>query len=472
MEYEEAVRFIFGFTNYEFTPLASAPASALQLERIRALLARLGDPQRGRGSAHITGSKGKGSTASMIAALLRQAGARTGLYTSPHLHSPRERVMIDGQPIARDEFARLTELLLPQVEAENRLRPDAGLTTFELLTALAFLAFRESGCTWQVMEVGMGGRLDATNVLDEKALCVFTPISLEHTAILGSTTAAIAADKAGILRPGCRAVLAPQDPEPEAVLRRACDALGVPVESVRDACTWKREPDGLDGQHCQIQTPRGCYRFWLPLLGGYQVENAATALLGVENLAASRVCLSADEVAQAFATVRWPGRMEVLSREPLVIADGAHNAASAARLAQSLGDLCAGRRLILVAGTLDDKDLAGMATALAPIAADVIAVRADHPRAMPVERIVQAFQVAGAPARAHVGAVLTPNPSPNNRGGETSRAPTKGQGDGHGVAAGLEEALRAAGPDGAVCVLGSLYVVAEARAALLGLVPE
>ena len=495
MEYEEAVRFIFGFTNYEFTPLAAAPSEALRLDRIRALLARLGDPQRGRHTVHITGSKGKGSTACMLAALLAQDGGRVGLFTSPHLHSPRERIMIDGAALSEEDFARLTSQLRPHVEAANQLRPGDALTTFELLTALAFLAFRELGCAWQAVEVGIGGRLDATNVLDEKDLCVFTPISLEHTAILGSTTAAIAADKAGILRPGCRAVLAPQDEAPEAVLLRACAELGVPAERVSESCTWQREPFDLDGQQCRMETARACYDFWLPLLGSYQVENAATAILALENVSPSGVPLTlssasggphGDEnassapgsagfqparaakmaalpalqrkhfqitpeaVAQAFASLRWPGRLEVLSGAPLIIVDGAHNAASARRLAEALAELCSGRRLTLVLGTLADKDLTGIVEALAPLAAEVITVQADLPRARDAAEIALAFEKAGVPARA-----------------------------GGSVAAGLREALAVVRQahherqaSDAICVAGSLYVVAEARAALLGITQE
>ncbi|MGI8550079.1 MAG: bifunctional folylpolyglutamate synthase/dihydrofolate synthase [Dehalococcoidia bacterium] len=442
MKFQDAVRFIFGFTNYEFTPLSAATAAALDLERLRALLDRLGNPQKGRRSVHLTGSKGKGSTGRMLAALLSQGGARTGLYTSPHLHSPRERIMIDGEPISEAELTRLVTELQPHVETENRQRPGAELTTFELLTALGFLAFREHACDWQVVEVGLGGRLDATNVLDDKALCIFTPISLEHTAILGSTTAAIAGDKAGILRAGCRTVLAPQDAEAERVLREACAALGVPVASTAAMCTWQSDGLSLDGQQCEVKTPRGYYRFTLPLLGRYQVENAATAILGMENLISEGIELDPAQVAEALAGVRWPGRLELLSRAPLVFVDGAHNAASAARLAEALVDLCCDRLLWLVVGTLADKDLAGIVAALAPLAQGVIAVQPAHPRARPASEIVRAFQEAGVPAR-----------------------------EAKSVSQAVETAKRKAGADGAVCATGSLYVVAEARAHLLGLQP-
>jgi dihydrofolate synthase/folylpolyglutamate synthase len=488
MTYDEAVAYVFGFANYEFTPLSSATAAALDLARLRSLLARLGDPQRSARTVHITGSKGKGSTAAMISALLRRSGARVGLYTSPHLHSPCERIAVDGEPVSESEFAALVTDLRPHVEAENAARGDQ-LTTFELLTAMAFFAFRERRCDWQVVEVGLGGRLDATNVLDEKDLCIFTPISLEHTAILGPTTAAIAADKAGILRSGTRAVMAPQDEQAAAVLCRACADMNAQLASIAGECAWSSTARGLDGQDAAVRTPEAEYRFFLPLLGGHQVENAATALRGIELLSGAGAQLTPTEAAEALATVRWPGRLEVLSRDPLVLADGAHNAASALRLAEALREVLpdvasppaplqqsrtgetheasslspagegwgegeaqdwrnsqepptAGRphgRLVLVLGTLTDKDLAGMVAALAPVTSEVTAVQPDMPRARPAEEVAAAFAAAGVPA-----------------------------GTGASVAAGLRAAINRAGPHGAVCVAGSLYTVAEARAELLG----
>ncbi len=460
LTYAEAVDYVFGFTNYEFTPLVAAPAGALELARLRSLLRRLGDPQLSARAVHITGSKGKGSTAAMIEALLRKSGARTGLYTSPHLHTPRERIAVDGEPVSEAEFAALVDALRPHADAENATCP-SPLTTFELLTALGFLAFREHGCDWQVVEVGLGGRLDATNVLDVKELCVFTPISLEHTAILGPTTAIIAADKAGILRRGASAVTAPQDEQAAAVLRQACAELDVPLSAVAEQCRWSAATPALDGQKAGVRTPRAEYRLGLPLLGAHQVENAVVALRGVELLRPAGVRLSPEQAAGALASVRWPGRLEVLSLRPLILADGAHNAASAQRLAEALRDLLTGSilplpqghgdgedaweasgparvRLILTIGTLADKDLDGIAAALAPLAAEVVAVEPGMARARPAGEIAAAFAAQGIPASVA-----------------------------ESVAAGLREAIARAGSDGAICVAGSLYTVAEARAALL-----
>jgi dihydrofolate synthase/folylpolyglutamate synthase len=450
VNYADAVAWIFGFTDYEFTPLDAAPSEALELGRLRALLDRLGNPQCQARTVHITGSKGKGSTASMVAALLRGSGARTGLYTSPHLHTPRERIGIDGVPISETQLVAIVTALKPVVDAQNATRPGSPLTTFELLTALAFLAFRENQCEWQVVEVGMGGRLDATNVLDEKDLCIFTPISLEHTAILGSTTAEIAADKSGILRHGTRASLAPQDREAELVVRQACGNLSVSWESVEHDCDWTSLRRDLDGQDCVVRTPRDEYRFFLPLLGGHQAENAATAILAIENLRQAGVSVSAEQTAAALASVRWPARLEVVSRSPLILVDGAHNGASASRLAEALRDLAqnrgpaaaADRRITLIIGTLADKDLPGIVQALAPIGGYVYAVEPAHPRARPAIAVAEAFAAAGVPAT------------------------TAGC-----VSDGVHRAVADAGPDSTICVAGSLYVAAEARATLLDVPP-
>jgi dihydrofolate synthase / folylpolyglutamate synthase len=437
--FDEAAAWLSGFTDYEFTPIAKAPADALDLARLRSLLEKLGDPQRRRKTVHITGSKGKGSTASMMAAVLRSTGAKTGLYTSPHLESICERINLNGEPIAKKEFARLVSTLRPVVERQNAERSGSPLTTFELMTALAFLAFRDHGCEWQVIEVGMGGRLDATNVLDEKNLCVFTPISLEHTAILGSTTAEIASDKAGILRRGTRAVLAPQDASAKEVLRQRCEDLSVRWESADELCDWSAERRGLEGQDCAVRTPRKTYSFFLPLLGAHQVENAATALLGIENLCEAGVDVRPEQAAAALESVRWPGRMEVLQRNPVVIVDGAHNTASAARLAETLRDLVgATAGAALVIGTLADKDLQGIVCGLRPVADRVYAVQPDHPRARQASEIAAVFDTAGI------------------------RAEVCGS-----VEVGLRRALQDAGHDSIVCVAGSLYAVAEARSALL-----
>jgi dihydrofolate synthase/folylpolyglutamate synthase len=443
LSYDDAIRYLYSFANYEFTPLDRATAATLDLRRVRALLARLGDPQRGRHTVHITGSKGKGSTAAMIAAILQQAGHRTGLYTSPHLHRETERVRVDGEPIAEVDLARLVDTLRPEVEAVNAAGTWGRLTTFELRTALAFLYFCERAVDWQVVEVGLGGTLDATNVLDEKELCVFTPVSLEHTQILGDTVAKIATDKSGILRRGARAVMGLQRESAAEVFRAACAALEVPLEEVALACRLAPGRADADGQEMRLRTSRADYRLVLPLLGRHQLENAATAVLAVENLAGAGVAASPAVVRAALAEVKWPGRLEVLKRRPLLVVDGAHNDDSARRLAQALRAHFPYRRLLLVVGMNADKDIGAFAREWAALEPEVIATRALLPRAAPPERVADAFGAEGMLVRT---------------------AP--------GVAQAVDEALAAAEHDDLICVTGSLYVVAEARGWVLGIVPS
>jgi dihydrofolate synthase/folylpolyglutamate synthase len=424
-------------------PLSKASAERLDLRTLRVLLARLGDPQLGRRTVHLTGSKGKGSTAAMIEAMLRAAGERTGLFTSPHLHRGTERYRIDGVPLESGQFLELIKLVRPHVEPV--VAEFGALTTFDLRTALAFLAFREAGVSWQVIEVGLGGRLDSTNVLDDKQLCVFTPVSLEHTAILGNTVGEIAADKAGILRRGCRAVMSPQRESAADVFRARCAELDIPLEEVALSCAMTVDKADADGQTFRLKTLRATYRAHLPLLGRHQVENAATAILGMENLVGAGVVLDPASVSAALAGVQWPGRLEVIKRRPFVVLDGAHNTDSGRRLAQALRATFGPLRTVLVVGMNADKDVGSFAGALVDQLGDldVIATRATIARAHDPAVVAQAFADAGAGVRI---------------------APT--------VAAAVDQALDEAGPADLVCVTGSLYVVAEARAWVLGIMPD
>lgn len=443
MDYSEAIAYILSFADWERTPPGGQPFSPANydLRRVHSLLARLGDPHRGRPTVHIAGSKGKGSVAAMIASILRAAGYRVGLYTSPHLHSFCERIAVDGAPIGEDEFARLTETLAPHVAAENAEGRFGELTTFELVTALAFLYFREAQAQWQVLEVGMGGRLDATNVLDEKALCVITSLSLEHTAVLGETVAEIAAEKAAILRPTTTTVLAPQPyDEGAAVVREKAAELGAPLLDAKREYTWQCQASDLAGQTFTLRGPDGQRELRLPVLGGHQLENAATTVAAIDGLRRRGTAISEDAIAEGLRGLSWPGRLEVLQKRPLVVADGAHNGDSARRLREALAEHFSCASVILVIGVSGDKTVEAMARELAPVARRVIATRSRHPRAAPPEPTAAAFAAHGVPK-------------------ET--APT--------VSDALDRALADAGPRDLVCVVGSLFVVAEGRERILGI---
>ena len=236
MDYRESLAYLMKYADYERLPRSGI---VWDLRRIERLLKRLGDPQYAARAVHVAGTKGKGSTSAMIAAILRQAGYRVGLYTSPHLLSFTERIRVNGRPIAETDWARLVEVVQPHVEAENALGDLGELTTFEILTAMAFLHFREVRADYQVVEVGLGGRLDATNVVRPE-VCVITSISYDHTDVLGDTLAKIAGEKAGIIKPGATVVSAPQAAEAMEVIERVCREKGAPLLKVGRDVTWRR----------------------------------------------------------------------------------------------------------------------------------------------------------------------------------------------------------------------------------------
>ncbi len=409
------------------------------LGRMRSLLARLNDPHLGRRTVHIAGSKGKGSVASMIASVLQAAGGSIGLYTKPHLHRFVERIAVDGEPIAESDFGRLMGELAPHIEAEDAEGPYAAVSTFEAVTALAFLWFRERDVRWQVLEVGLGGRLDATNVFEEKEACVITSLGLEHTAVLGDTVAQIAKEKAGIIVPGTTVVMAPQRESAADVIRETCRERGARLVEVAEVCALRRTGSNWEGQDLALRTPRATYRLRVPLLGRHQLDNAATAVLALEHLAPDGSVIEEATIRTGLAAVRWPCRIELLRKRPLVVADGAHNRDSARALAQTVRDELGRPSAVLVVGCSGDKDVEALADELAPLATHVVATRSRHPRAMDTPDVARVFSEREVPV---------------SMSGS--------------VAGGLEAAVALAEPDGTVVVCGSLFVAAEAREYVLG----
>jgi len=396
LTYRQAVDALLSFADFE---RSGRFADRPDVSPVLALLRALGDPHLGRATVHIAGSKGKGSVAAMAAAVLRQAGLRVGLYTSPHLHSYCERVQIDGRPIAEEDFARLAGRVLEAARAVMRDMPGRQLVTFDLLTALAFLAFREAAVDVQVVEVGLGGRLDSTNVFPAKEATVITPIGMEHVAILGPTPAAIAAQKADIARGPGPLVMAPQyHREAEEVIRAVAAERGLALVDVASAYRWRRLEVGPDGQRFRVAWAEGELELWLPLLGAHQVENAATAVATVHALSTAGIAVPSAAIRDGLAQVTWPARLEVLRRHPLVVADGAHNRESARRLCQALQEDLGARAAVLVVGTLADKDVAAMAQELAPLARVVFAPAFPHPRAMAPQAVAAAFAAQGCAA--------------------------------------------------------------------------
>lgn len=442
-DYAAALAWLYGRIDWERGPLDHAMRARLLLARPAALLAHLGNPQRRYGVVLVAGTKGKGSTAALLASILAAAGRRVGLYSQPHLHSFRERIRVDGRPISPTDLSSGVAALQPQVAAFERERPDLGeLTTYEVATALALTHFAQVGVDEAVLEVGLGGRLDAVNVVDAD-LAVITAISYDHTAILGETLPEIAAEKAGIIRAGRPVLAAPQPLAVQAVLERVAADRAAPFGLGGRDWTW-------DGAHAALTVAAGARpglwpRPWchaglrVPLLGAHQLENAATAV------AAARVlrdgALPPEAVSRGVAATRWPARLEVLrpagSDGPIVVVDGAHNGDSAERLAVALRDHFRFARLWLVLGVGADKDLPAIIAPLAPLAAGAWAAASRHPRSRAAAEVAAALRAAGVTA-----------------------APT---GD---TATALRLARAASGPDDLVCVTGSLFIAAEAREAL------
>jgi dihydrofolate synthase/folylpolyglutamate synthase len=411
VNYDEAIAWLQTLPDFERTgDFADRP----DVEPMRALLSALGDPHRGRAAIHVAGSKGKGSVTVMCEAILRAAGMNAGAYISPHLHRYEERIRLDGAPSSPDAFAAA---LTAAREGIERVAPSlAGrqFLAFDAITAAGFIAFREHGCDAQVVEVGLGGLLDSTNVFGsvEAAaiaqggaaahICVITPISLEHTAILGSTIPEIAAQKAGIIVPGGVVIVGPQRESALDVIRARAAELGARVVEVATACQLSRGQANIDGQEFRCRTARGEYRSRLPLLGRHQLENAATAIVACEELWAA---LGGDApelpkaVARGVPDVRWPARVELLRRRaPIVIVDGAHNGDSMKRLVQALREDLGITRANVALGTLAGKDARAMIDALAPIAETLIAVSWPHARAMPADEVMAAARAAGVDA--------------------------------------------------------------------------
>lgn len=441
--YREAVDRVMGLADFERST-HSPGHGRFHLERIGLLADLLGRPHADVPAVHVAGTKGKGSTAAMVTSILSAHGYRVGLYTSPHLHSVVERIRVGLDPVSREEFAGLVEQVWPAVESVGRDGGYGDVTTFEMLTAMAFHHFRAIGADVQVVEVGLGGRLDSTNILDP-AVSVITSISLDHVATLGGTLEEIASEKAGIIKPGRPVVTAPQRPEVLEVFRETARSREAPLVEVgaTDAVLDGRWT--LSGQKATIRGMKGSYDVDLPLLGDNQLENAATAVASVETLAGRGIPVSSDAIVEGLQQVRWPGRLEVLSRAgPTVVVDGAHNPYSMDRLVAAVRRHFEADRTVVIFGGLGGHSAEGMVSALEALDPLVAAVRSRHPRAL----------CSGAVARLVSDAGLEVIFQTDDVGEGTRRA------------------IEAAGADGLVLATGSLSVVAEVTEEIKGMPAE
>ena len=363
------------------------------LARITDLLDLLGSPQRSYPSIHITGTNGKTTTARMVDALLQAFGIRTGRYTSPDLESVTERIAIDGEPIDPERFAATYDDVAPYAELVDSRHPDR-VTYFEFLTAMAFAAFADTPVDVAVVEVGLGGTWDATNVV-AAPVAVVTPIGLDHVGILGDTIEAIAGEKAGIIHPGATAVVAAQPEAAAAALRARAAEVGATLRWQGTDFGVRERTLAVGGQLLELEGLGGTYDgIVLPLHGAHQAGNASTALAAVEAFfgagTGGRGRLDIDVVREGFAQVTSPGRLEVVRRGPTVLLDGAHNPAGAAALAAALEEEFDFDRLVAVVAVLDDKDAAGLLGELEPVVSEVVVTANGSPRALPVEALADA----------------------------------------------------------------------------------
>ena len=444
--YATAIRGLLAHGGFERTGNA-AEAKRWDIDHVVAWLEAHGRPDA-RHTVHVAGSKGKGSVASMTAAIItaacldssRATGLRrTLLMTSPDLHSPRERIQLDGVPLGYREFAEVATTILADPAA-------AGWSYFEMLTVMGWIAGAQAECEWQVIEVGLGGRLDTTNAVATKHVAVITPIDLEHTAILGDTIQAIAGEKAGIITAPCEVVVEPMRASAIDVIRARTAEQGATLHEVTEECAMRVLSATLEGHKLDIRTPVRTYRnLKTTIVAPYQAENLATALRAAE-LAWQRAYdeeLPESAVRDGLRKFRMPGRFEVARHKPLVILDGLHTPLAAHRFAEGLRTLPVPGRRVWVIGALSDKDLAGMIEPLLREGDEVIVAPVGGTRSADIGAMVRIVNASGAIAQ---------------RAGSVPEA--------------LDRAIELATDRGAVLVVGSLYLVAAGREHLLGIVGD
>lgn len=420
--------------NRELKELFKRTASGIKpgLETISALLTCLNDPQDSFVTVHIAGTNGKGSVAAMLESILRTAGFRTGLYTSPHLVDFRERIKIDGKPVEDD----LLQKVLAEVEEGDRRQASAGgreATFFEMATAMGFLCFKESGVHVAVIETGMGGRWDATNTV-QPIVSVITPVSVEHEKYLGSDIAGIASEKAGIIKPRGRVVSATQEEAVREVIAAEAEKQQAVLKLADDHVTVNRLDVSLTGQKLKMESQNQSYPpVLLPLLGEYQIDNCATALTAAEMLfEAFETPLPPDIVKMGLENVDWIGRGQIINTDPVVILDGAHNPAAARNLANLLKEIAGGRKLGMIVGMLDDKNMRAFMNPFAGWLDSCWIVEIKNPRAMKAEKMRDAVR----PITRHHKICSLPDA--------------------------YNDALKwAQTEDGVVCISGSIYLLGE-----------
>lgn len=408
---------------HSYNWLGSCPG----LSRTKELLARIGHPEEQLKYIHVVGTNGKGSTSAMLASILQEAGYKTGLYTSPYLWRFHERIRVDGQEITDSELGQVTEYVKQFAEGMEE-HP----TEFELVTCIALEHYRRKGCQIVVLEAGMGGRLDSTNVIPAPEVVAVTNIGLDHTEQLGDTEEKIAAEKAAVIKQGCAAVLYQQKSSVTEVVSAVCHEQDIPLTIANFSALHTNE-DSREGQRFDYGDHKGLF---LPLLGAHQQRNAAVALEVIAALTGRGWTIPVEAIRKGLEKTQWPGRFEILSRTPWFVVDGGHNPQCAATVAANLDNHFPGEKAVFLLGVLADKDYGGLIEQIADKAKAFVTVMPESPRALPAEELAEHLARYGLPVAACPG-----------------------------ITEGVEKARELAGEQGLVCALGSLYMTGAVRAA-------
>ena len=429
--YKNALEYLYSFVDFSMQKVETYSPSRFKLERMVALVKSMGNPNLAFPSIHVAGTKGKGSVSAFCASTLREAGYRVGLYTSPHLDDYAERIQVDGEFISHADMVEMVEEIKPYVAGIPEL------TTFEITTALAFQYFARRRVDAAVIEVGLGGRLDATNVIVPE-VSVITSISYDHTYLLGNTLTEIAREKSGIIKPGIVVVSSPQKEEARVVIEKvALDNKSQLIQVGRDI-TYEQITHSLEGQTFRIWSPwdreKDSVILSIPLLGPHQVDNAATAYAALDIFNQNGHNIELDDILGGFKKVFWPGRFEIVQLSPPIVLDCAHNRDSAYKLRLTLEEFFPDNKIILIFGASEDKDIQGMLAELMPLVKEMIFVKSFHPRAIEPVKLVELIHPFGHPY--HI----------------VEQIPDA-----------LEKGIEFADDNLVILVTGSIFVVAEAR---------
>ena len=446
MRYKEALKDLMSLTDFGIiSNNNTAKKRRYDLNRIIKFSSLFGNPENSSPNVHIAGTKGKGSTAVFISSILETEGYKTGLFTSPHIHKLTERIQIGGKEISKTKFSKSFYEMWPDVQLYNEQNPNNRITLFEFLTILAFYIFDKENTDINVIEVGLGGKLDSTNILTPH-ISIITSISLDHTRILGNTLQEVALQKSGIIKQNKMTVIAPQKPEVLKIIKEVCEEKNNQYIAIQESCEITPIKKSKDFQTYSLDSEFGKNSLTIPLLGDYQIENSATAFIAAKLLQKSNFAISDSSIDQGLNDTYWPCRLEIVSREPLIILDGAHNPYSVEKMIQAIYDYYTFRNITIILGTSKDKDIKDMVKVLLDndkSNTKYIATHSRHPKHTPAKVIQDTFQLFGIA----VPAINSINKS-------------------------IKIAKNTSQPDDLILITGSLFIAAEAREKILGVPKE